>query len=1007
MTIDAPDARPASKRAPLVLRALLVLASALAWLQPARAQTPVPPTLPFAAKAQTVLRIMSPNARVGQLFVISYLGSDGAVLGDLNELLVNYRVGGVQLRAANQNFANAPDVTRQVADLANRLQSVAAAQTFGEIPALLQVASSPTATQRLQETVPLFVVLSQEGDGWPNSELTQGVTTLPSQLSIGATWKPERAETLGYILGAELERAGINTLLGPVLDVLEAPRPGQPGDSGTRVFGGDPFWVGQFGAAFAAGVHAGSSNRMAVIAKNFPGLGGADRNVEDEIPTVQKSLEQLRSFDLAPFFALMQFDPRADSKVNASRADGLLMTHIRYRGFQGNIRANTRPVSLDPQAYDALLKLPEIAPWRAAGGVMFSDALGLRSVRRYDDPNEKTFNARKVAQDAFVAGNDVLMLGNFAIRESWPEQLANIKDTIVFFREQYAKDAQFAARVDAAVLRILSLKLRLYGGNPLLGSVLVNADRAAQALKVDEPTARRFADALNSTAKDGITLLSPSPRELPVLLPQPPGKDDNLVFLMDDRRLQECPRCATYSAVGKTALQDIALKLYGPSTTGQLNPNKVNSFTFAELADGLRITGSTLLTETAEPGSLTISETITVSRAIALRVRPAIEAATWIVIGMIDLKPSERAARTLKEFLAQRGDTLREKKVIVFTLGPPYYLDATEISKITAYYGVYSRTPASLEAAVRVLFGEFVPGGSSPVTVGALNYVLSQQTAPNPTQIIPLANTLIPQLPAGVQATVTPPVRPTLAVTATAAVPQPKIGDKIRLSAGPVLDRNNRMVPDGTPVQFVLSFQTERLEQTLPAVSTRNGMAETTVTLERKGRLEFRAESNEAHISERVQVTIDDNNVGNIETIRPTVVPPSPLPQPSPTFATRPTDVPASTPVPTPPPPEPIRANFSSFVATLIMQATMALLAMAMLSGSRRVQLSERWRAVLWSWIGGWLAYALVAVGVPGTNSITKSRTWGGAVVVALGAALAIMIAAILRRLVIAEQHQP
>ena len=989
-----------------LLRWVLSCAILIGAATPAQAQTPVPPALPFAGKAQAILRGLSPNARVGQLFVISYLGNDAGVLADLNELLVNYRVGGVQLHAANQNFTNAPDVMRQVADLSNRLQSVASAQRFADIPGLLQVVASPTATQRLQETVPLFIAISQEGDGWPNSELTQGVSAIPSELAIGATWKTDYAETLGQMVGSELERIGVNTLLGPALDVLDAPRPGQPGDSGTRVFGGDPFWVGQFGAAFSAGAHGGSNNRVAVIAKNFPGLGGADRYVEDEIPTVQKSLEQLRSFDLAPFFALMQFDPRPESKVNASRADGLLMTHIRYRGFQGNIRANTRPVSLDPQAYDALMKLPEIAPWRAAGGVTFSDALGLRSVRRYDDPNEKTFNARKVAQDAFVAGNDVLMLGNFAIHDNWTEQLANIKDTIVFFREQYAKDPQFATRVDAAVLRILSLKLRLYGGNPLLGSVLVNVDRAAQTQSSEDPSFRQFTDVLNATAKDGITLLSPSPRELPVLLPQRPGKDDNLVFLTDDRRIQECPKCASYPALGKTALQDIATKLYGPSTTGQLSPARVSSFTFSELAEGLRLSNTVALTETAEPGSLTISETIPISRSIAARVRPAMEAATWIVIGMIDLKPSERTARILKDFLAQRGDTLREKKVIVFTMGPPYYLDATEISKITAYYGVYSRTPASLEAAVRVLFQEFVPVGSSPVTVGALNYVLSQQTAPNATQIIPLANTLIPQVPPGTQPTVPPLIRPTIPLTATSSAPQPKIGDKLRLSAGPVLDRNNRIVPDGTPVQFILNFQTERLEQTLAAVSTHNGIADTTVALERKGRLDIRAESNEARISERVQVTIDDNNIGNIETIRPTVIPPSPLPLPTATIAQKPTDPPTSTPVPVPVLPEPIRANFSSFATTLVLLLMLALLMMGMLSGSRRVILPERWRAVLWSWIGGWLAYALVAIGVPGTNSITKSLTWGGSVVVALAVAVVIMILAILRRLVMAEQHE-
>ena len=41
----------------------------------------------------------------------------------------------------------------------------------------------------------------------------------------------------------------------------------------------------------------------------------------------------------------------------------------------------------------------------------------------------------------------------------------------------------------------------------------------------------------------------------------------------------------------------------------------------------------------------------------------------------------------------------------------PYYLDTTEISKLTAYFGVYSTTAPFLETAVRALFREFSPVG--------------------------------------------------------------------------------------------------------------------------------------------------------------------------------------------------------------------------------------------------------------------------------------------------------
>ena len=83
-------------------------------------------------------------------------------------------------------------------------------------------------------------------------------------------------------------------LLGPSLDVVESPNPSAQIDLGTRVFGGDPFWVGEMGKAYISGLHAGSNSHMVVIAKHFPGRGGSDRSPEEEVATVRKSLEQLK-----------------------------------------------------------------------------------------------------------------------------------------------------------------------------------------------------------------------------------------------------------------------------------------------------------------------------------------------------------------------------------------------------------------------------------------------------------------------------------------------------------------------------------------------------------------------------------------------------------------------------------------------------------------------------------------------------------------------------------------
>lgn len=970
---------------------------------PALGQSPAStPQSPWLDQARTLLAGMSVNQKVGQLFLVSFQGSDTLPGSDIADLIINYRIGGVQLKAANYNFANGPDALTEIAELTNRLQLLAAQSSMPEIEAsptpTITVTPTQTAPGRRTATatptnsvaavtpafIPLFIALNQEGDGAPFSEITQGLTPLPSQLAIGATWRPENAEIVGQILGSELSRLGINVLFGPVLDVMDTPKPGTPGDAGVRVFGGDPYWAGRFGAAFTRGVRAGSEGRIAVVGKHFPGLGSSDRNVDDEIPTVQKSLEQLKQIELAPFFAVTQIGAPPNTTTVASdtgAVDGLLVSHIRYRGFQGNIRASTRPVSLDPLAYQALMSLPEIAPWRAAGGVTFSDALGVRGVRRFYDPLDLSFNARRVAQEAFVAGNDVLVLGSFGLSNSWPEQLANIKDTIQFFRERYVSDQTFAARVDAALTRILALKLKLRQGDFSPEAAQVDVEGVAEIVP--------FSEAVAAIAKESVTLLSPSARDLPAVLGPSLRKDESIVFITDDREIKECSRCAPYPAIPRTALQDIALALYGPRATGQVDPARVSSFTFADLAGFHEPLTEALTAETAAtpPPAVATSPAITDAPSItgtaeppSLDIQTAIEQADLIVFAMLDLNAQAPSTALFRDFLAQRADALRDKRVVALAFGAPYYLDATEISKLTAYFAVYSRAPAFLEAAIRVLFGEVPPAGALPVSITALNYSLLVQTSPDPNQVIALTAANV--------------------VTHSQATPGPlelKVGNSLQLRAGPIYDRNGHVVPDGTPVQFVLAYPVERVEQQQAPVSTRDGVAEMTVVIERKGQLEIRAVAEPAQSSYVIKVNIGDD-ASSIETIRPTPMP-TPTPEPTPTPTPEPTATPTA-------PPEAAdaeasnggalgRASPQGFVLTLFALLATGLAAALVLAAITPIDMTRRWRMVLWSWSAGWVVYVLYATGAPGMESIAAAFGWLGAAALSVTASVVVLALAL------------
>jgi len=481
---------------------------------------------------------MTANDKVGQLFLVSFVGTDVGPNSDIAQLIRDLRVGGVVLQASNDNFRNEGNTPEELAQLTDDLQTL----TFGQpvtspLPAIAEAESgeeSPPDQPSESIPIPLLVAIVQEGDGYPYSYLFNGFTPLPSNMALGASWNPEHAQAMGEIAGRELAAVGVNLLLGPSLDVLETPNPGGKGDLGTRTFGGDPYWVGRMGQAYIAGVNAGSGGRVATVAKHFPGQGGSDRRPDDEVATVQKSLQQLRSVELAPFAAVVGNKEGVDWSVSTA---ALMSSHIRYRGFQGNIRQLTPPISLASQLQD-LMALPEFAPWREGGGLLLTDSLGVPAIRRHYDAQLQQFPHRQIARDAFLAGNDMLLLSQFSLRGDWEQQLINMRETMQFFRENYENDPGFQQRVDAAVRRILNLKMRLY---PRLDwpSHRVSPETLGDVINQGQL-------AVADSAREAITLIYPGLDELADRLPSAPLEDENILIFTDSRRDQECSTCPEF-----------------------------------------------------------------------------------------------------------------------------------------------------------------------------------------------------------------------------------------------------------------------------------------------------------------------------------------------------------------------------------------------------------------------------------------------------------------------------
>jgi beta-N-acetylhexosaminidase len=651
--------------------------------------------LPQSACAQDspvdqLMAMMTPEEKVGQIFMVDFVGIETSPESRIADLVVQYKVGSVFISESNGNILNDGEepTAGQVARLTNALQALAHGASAGEL-------------NGAEAFVPLFIAVQQEGNGYPYSDLRKGFTPVLSNMSLGASWSEDNARAMGAIVGRELAAVGINMLLGPVADVLQTPRSGERGDLGVRVFGGSPYWVGRLARAYIAGVHEGSDRRVATIAKHFPGHGGSGRDSESEVGTITMTLEELREQDLVPFTAITRYDA---SEPEAT-TDGLLVGHIRSQAFQENMQFFSDPLTLDERGLAAAMELPEFSSWQSSG-LLVADFLGSEAIKEHLNARRAGLPHFRIAREALMAGNDILPLVEFSLSGDWEaDAYPRIVETIKYFQERYRFDPGFQTIVDESVRKILQAKLELYADwSPTEVSVDVEAAAASIGGGWDQ---------VRDAAAAAVTLLYPSREELDNYLPAPPSLDDDILIL------QCFEDCYPEPVISGQALPDALLRIYGPEGTGQVAPERVRTLGFGQVGDWMN-------------GALPKPDADTVNSIV--------QEAEWVIIALSDYNPDEfPAARVVKDLLRQREYYFGNKIVVAIAFEGPYHLDESEVAKLNAYFAVYGRVLPSLEAALRPLLeAGFVAAGKSPVDVQAVGYEVASILEPNPDQVISL-----------------------------------------------------------------------------------------------------------------------------------------------------------------------------------------------------------------------------------------------------------------------------
>ena len=229
-------------------------------------------------------------------------------------------------------------------------------------------------------TPPLLVSVDHEGGRV--QRFKEGFTHIPPMRKLGVAYdqSPETAlkdaETLGWLLAAELRTCGIDYSYTPVLDLDY----GSSTVIGDRAFHSDPAIVAKLATAFITGL---SDEGMSNVGKHFPGHGYVVADSHLELPVDNRTFEEIADADLRPFVSL----------VRAGLA-GIMPAHVVYP------KVDSFAAGFSPYWLQEVLRKE-----MGFSGVIISDDLSMAGAISIGPPPMR-------AEAAFEAGCDAILVCN-------------------------------------------------------------------------------------------------------------------------------------------------------------------------------------------------------------------------------------------------------------------------------------------------------------------------------------------------------------------------------------------------------------------------------------------------------------------------------------------------------------------------------------------------------------------------------------------------------------------
>lgn len=256
------------------------------------------------------IKSMTMEEKIGQLFILGFEGKD--IEEETKHLIEDFKIGGLILFSRNIEDSN------QIIQLINNLKDL-----------------------NKNNKIPLFISIDEEGGNV--SRLPKEFKKLPQAKKIGDTRDIDLSFKFGELLGLRLKSLGFNLNYAPVMDINSNPK--NP-VIGNRAFGNNPEVVTSYGTPVMKGIQS-----MGIISgiKHFPGHGDTDVDSHINLPVINKSLEEIRDFELIPFKKSIEEDvdmimiahilfPNIDKEYPSTMSKDIITYLLRKEmGFEGVI----------------------------------------------------------------------------------------------------------------------------------------------------------------------------------------------------------------------------------------------------------------------------------------------------------------------------------------------------------------------------------------------------------------------------------------------------------------------------------------------------------------------------------------------------------------------------------------------------------------------------------------------------------------------------------------------